>query len=96
MTTPLSSVDRVPGPVSRYGVFTNETVVRPVPYDGSWITHFIGMHGGDPTKHREILRANRIGAVIVRGGEGDLYRGRSLLIPQKPPTVARHREYFET
>ena len=92
----MSSPYDIPGPVSRYGVFSNETPFRPVPYDGSWIPHFIGINGGDRNKSREFLRLNRIGSIINRSEDSDLFYGRSLLVPQATPSVSRHREYLDS
>jgi len=66
---------RIPTPVSNYGVSSPQIIQKQVVYDGRLIPAFLLAHGGDPTKVREFLIANKIGSAF------DMEAGIEVVIP---------------
>ena len=87
---------RIVSPVVDYGEYLAPSGYKVAQYDGTWLTEFVGVRGGNPDSVRTMLRRNRVGAVIrpPEFGRSDLWRGKELVVfDEAGGPVLKHAEY---
>ena len=79
----------VPSPTAFFGESTPRQALKQVFYDGRRLSAFLKAHGGDPTKYREFLYANRFGSIY------DVVSGLTVVVPQATSQESRFSTHPE-